>query len=80
MPKLKTCKKNTQLYINIDLLLHHKNAINIQAKEEVPLHLDEDELDWSEENPFEAERRKKKEALQAEAKALSKELKVSFYD
>ena len=49
----------------------------MQAKEEVPLHLDEDELDWSEENPFEAERRKKKEALQAEAKALSKELKVS---
>jgi len=46
-----------------------------KAKEEVPLHLDEDELDWSEENPFEAERRKKKEALQAEAKALSKELK-----
>ena len=53
------------------------NCLHVQAKEEVPLHLDEDELDWSEENPFEAERRKKKEALQAEAKALSKELKVS---
>eukprot|EP00088_Acartia_fossae_P034259 TRINITY_DN3513_c0_g1_i19.p1 TRINITY_DN3513_c0_g1~~TRINITY_DN3513_c0_g1_i19.p1 ORF type:complete len:510 (-),score=164.08 TRINITY_DN3513_c0_g1_i19:486-2015(-) len=48
-----------------------------KAKEEASLRLsDDDELDFGEdENPFEAERRRRKEQLQAEAKALSKELK-----
>jgi len=52
-----------------------ESKVSKHKKNEAEVFDDEDELDWSEENPFEAERRKQKEKLQAEARAISKELK-----